>query len=97
MQAATLLLRQISPEWFRDGHVFSLAFRLFPEDQGLLSVYEGDQNPSESSWHDYSEKSSCESSLVHWGDTQPPRLVSFRWWPNVEFNCTMLVETIFLQ
>ena len=64
MQAATLLLRQIPPQWFKDGHVVSLAFRPFPKDQGLLSVYDGDQITSESSWHHYSEKLGYKSAGV---------------------------------
>ena len=43
MQPETPLLRQVHPQWFKDDHVVSLAFRPFPKDEGLLSVYDGSQ------------------------------------------------------
>lgn len=42
MQPTTLLLRQVHPQWLKDGEVLSIAFRPFPKDDGLLSVYDGD-------------------------------------------------------
>lgn len=50
MQDSTRLLRQVHPQWFKDGHVASIAFRPFPKDEGLLSVYDGEQIGAESSW-----------------------------------------------
>lgn len=49
MQPATLLLRQVHPTWLKDGQVLSLAFRPFPKDAGLLSVYDGDLITAEAS------------------------------------------------
>ncbi|MEI7732195.1 MAG: hypothetical protein WCO56_21650 [Verrucomicrobiota bacterium] len=49
MQSATLLLRQVHPQWLKEGHVLSLAFRPFPKDAGLLSVYDGDLITAEAS------------------------------------------------
>ena len=57
MQPTTLLLRQIHPNWLKeDGHILSLAFRPFPKDGGLLSVYDGDLIAPESSWGHYTQK-----------------------------------------
>jgi hypothetical protein len=42
MQPTTFLLRQVHPQWLKDGQVLSIAFRPFPKDDGLLSVYDGD-------------------------------------------------------
>ena len=36
MQTTTSLLRQVHPQWLKDGKVLSLAFRPFPKDAGLL-------------------------------------------------------------
>lgn len=56
MQAATLLLRQVHPSWFKEGHVLSIAFRPFPKDEGLLSAYDGDRIQPEPSWVHYTQK-----------------------------------------
>jgi hypothetical protein len=57
MQPTTLLLRQIHPKWLKeDGHLLSVAFRPFPKDQGLLSVYDGDLITPEASWGHYTRK-----------------------------------------
>ena len=50
MQPATLLLRQVNPNFLRHGHVLSIAFRPFPKDKGLLSVYDGDKIQPEPAW-----------------------------------------------
>lgn len=55
MQPETPLLRQVHPQWFKDGHVASLAFRPFPKDEGLLSVYDGSQIGPKSSWERYTK------------------------------------------
>lgn len=49
MQPTTLLLRQVHPKWQKDGQVLSIAFRPFPKDTGLLSVYDGDMIAPEAS------------------------------------------------
>ena len=56
MQASTLLLRQVHPSWFKDGHVLSIAFRPFPKDEGLLSAYDGDLIQPEPSYVHYTQK-----------------------------------------
>lgn len=64
MKAATLLLRQVHPHWFKDGHVLSIAFRPFPKDAGLLSVYDGEQIQPEPAWKHYTETLGHSSSGV---------------------------------
>ena len=49
MQPTTSLLRQVHPQWLKDGKVLSIAFRPFPKDAGLLSVYDGDLITAEAS------------------------------------------------
>ena len=56
MQASTLLLRQVHPSWFKEGHVLSIAFRPFPKDEGLLSAYDGDLIQPEPSYVHYTQK-----------------------------------------
>ncbi|MDR2213050.1 MAG: hypothetical protein LBE21_05425 [Pseudomonadales bacterium] len=52
MNAQTLLLRQVHPNFFVDGEVSSQAFYPFPKDSGKLSVYDGDGiTPERSYWH----------------------------------------------
>lgn len=43
MNSETLLLRQVHPAFVEKGYVSSQAFVPFPKDDGLLSVYDGDQ------------------------------------------------------
>jgi hypothetical protein len=64
MQPSTLLLRQVHPQWLRDGHVLSVAFRPFPKDAGLLSVYDGDQITAEASFHHFTGTLGHQSSGV---------------------------------
>jgi len=49
MQSTTLLFRQVHPKWLKDGQVLSIAFRPFPKDTGLLSMYDGDLISAEAS------------------------------------------------
>jgi hypothetical protein len=53
MTGMTLLLRQIHPNLVQDGFASSLAFRPNDSDNGLLSVYDGDQITAEASWTHY--------------------------------------------
>lgn len=53
MQDSTLLLRQVHPQWFKDGHIVSLAFRPTAKDSGLLSVYDGDRIVPRAAWNHY--------------------------------------------
>lgn len=59
-----MLLRQVHPQWFKDGHVMSLAFRPFPKDDGLLSVYDGDQITPNPSWQHYTKIQGFKSAGV---------------------------------
>jgi len=53
MTGATLLFRQIHPNFVQDGFASSLPFRPNPSDQGLMSVYNGDLITAEASWRHY--------------------------------------------
>lgn len=53
MNAATSLLRQVHPHFFKNGHVASVAFRPTPIDNGALSVYDGDKIEPQRSWEHY--------------------------------------------
>ena len=64
MQPNTLLLRQVHPTFWKDGHVSSVAFRPFPRDNGLLSVYDGDLITPEASHRHYTEVQQLESAGV---------------------------------
>ena len=79
MQTTTPLLRQIHPNWLKDGHILSIAFRPFPKDVGLLSVYDGDLIAPEASWKHYTENLGNKSAGV-WavtvGETKACRLVA---------------------
>lgn len=50
MTGATLLLRQVHPSFVQAGRPSSQAFRPTPKDEGLLSVYDGDQIDGEAAW-----------------------------------------------
>lgn len=64
MQPATLLLRQVHPKWLKDGQVLSIAFRPFPKDTGLLSVYDGDLITPEASLNHFTRKLGYQSAGV---------------------------------
>ena len=53
MTGATLLLRQIHPDFVQNGFASSLMFRPNKFDNGLMSVYDGDQIAAEASWTHY--------------------------------------------
>lgn len=53
MNAETLLLRQIHPNWIQEGRVSSQAFRPTPKDENKLSAYDGDRMAPEVSWRHY--------------------------------------------
>lgn len=55
MNEQTLLLRQISPSWYQNGRVTSLAFKPTKKDGKRLSVYDGDKIDAETSWRHYTE------------------------------------------
>jgi len=53
MTSVTPLLRQIHPNFVQDGFASSVAFRPNESDNGLMSVYDGDQIRAEASWGHY--------------------------------------------
>lgn len=53
MTEATLLLRQIHPNFVQAGFATSQAFRPTPKDESKLSVYDGDRITPEASWLHY--------------------------------------------
>jgi hypothetical protein len=55
MQPTTMLLRQVHPSWVKNGHILSLAFRPSKKDEGLLSVYDGDQIQPGPLWFRYTQ------------------------------------------
>ena len=50
MNRKTLLFRQISPSWMREGCPTRQAFTPTAKDKGYLSVYNGDMVTAEESW-----------------------------------------------
>lgn len=64
MRPVTPLHRQVHPAWLKDGHVLSIAFRPFPKDKGLLSVYHGEMIRPESSWRHFTETLGFQSAGV---------------------------------
>jgi hypothetical protein len=56
MQSTTNLLRQVHPKFFKEGEVLSIAFRPFPKDDGLLSVYDGDMIQPQPAWQHYTAR-----------------------------------------
>ena len=50
MNRNTLLFRQISPSWMRNGCPMRQAFTPTAKDKGYLSVYDGDMITAEESW-----------------------------------------------
>lgn len=55
MNDETLLLRQVHPQFLKDDQLTSQAFFPFPNDNGRLSVYDGDQISAETSFRHYTE------------------------------------------
>jgi hypothetical protein len=53
MTHATLLLRQIHPDWIVDGRVTSQAFKPTKKDEGRVSTEDGDRTTAEDSYNRY--------------------------------------------
>ena len=53
MTPTTLLLRQVNPNWVREGRITSQVFRPTPKDKGQLSVYDGDQMTPQQAYTHY--------------------------------------------
>ncbi|WP_275288330.1 hypothetical protein [Halomonas elongata] len=64
MNDSTILLRQINPNFIRDGRVTSQAFKPTPKDEDLLSVYDGDMISPQDSLHHFEDSLDCSSSGV---------------------------------
>ncbi len=56
MNDATLLHRQIHPDFVQAGTITSQVFRLTPKDKGRLSVYDGDQITADEAWRHYTSE-----------------------------------------
>ncbi len=68
MASATVLLRQVHPNFAPGGELSSQAFFPFPKDKGKLSVYDGDQVQAAESHQHYTTVLGYESVGV-WGVT----------------------------
>ncbi|HEX8201989.1 MAG TPA: hypothetical protein VF590_16050 [Isosphaeraceae bacterium] len=64
MTGATLLLRQIHPNFVQDGFASSVAFRPNEADNGLMSTCDGDLIAAEASWTHYTTVSKKQSAGV---------------------------------
>lgn len=64
MNSETLLLRQVHPTFVEKGHVSSQAFMPFPKDDGLLSVYDGDQISAAAAYQHFTKKLQFKSAGV---------------------------------
>ena len=64
MDDGTPLLRQVHPNFVRDGHVASQAFRPRRSDGNRLSVYDGDRIAPEAAWRHYTGDQSLASAGV---------------------------------
>ena len=80
MNSQTLVLRQINPNYIRDGRVTSQAFTPTPKDEQRLSVYDGDRIGPEASWVHFTEIFKLASAgvmavSVEQCETQGPRVI----------------------
>jgi len=50
MTEFTLLLRQVSPSWVKEGRLTSQVFKPTPKDNNRLSAYNGDMISPQDSW-----------------------------------------------
>lgn len=55
MSPDTVLLRQAHPNFVPDGKISSQAFMPFPKDNGMPSVYDGDQISAAESHHHFTQ------------------------------------------
>ena len=61
MNAATLLHRQVHPNFIHSGRISSQVFEPTRKDGTLLSVYDGDQFTAKTSWRHYTSEPHCKS------------------------------------
>ncbi len=66
MSPNTLLLRQVHPSFYPEQQLSSQAFYPFPKDEGLLSVYDGDQIDAAAAYLHYTGQLNLSSCGV-WG------------------------------
>lgn len=64
MNESTLLLRQIHPNWVKDGIPTSQCFNPTPKDHDLLSVSDGDQIDAETAFRDFTDRQNLRSAGV---------------------------------
>ena len=64
MNSVTQLYRQVHPKFVQNNRVTSQAFRPNENDEGLLSVYDGDQITPKSSWEHYTSELELRSAGV---------------------------------
>ena len=64
MDGNTQLYRQVNPNFVQENRVTSQAFCPNENDNGLLSVYDGDQITPEDSWKHYRSEFGLESAGV---------------------------------
>ncbi len=69
MTPATLLFRQAHPNFVDGAQITSQVFMPFPKDEGLLSVYDGDQITAAASYEHYTQILEFESHSV-WAVTK---------------------------
>lgn len=56
MTPATLLLRQVHPNWIREGRITSQVFRPTPNDKKQLSMYDGNQVTAREAYAHYTQQ-----------------------------------------
>lgn len=61
MTHETLLLRQVHPNWTREGRITSQVFSPTPKDKKRLSVYDGDKMTPEEAYDHYTQQSGFSS------------------------------------
>ena len=66
MKMEPIFLRQVHPDFFKDGQPSSQAFFPFPKDMGKLSVYDGKLISPAQSFQHYTQKLGYQSVGV-WG------------------------------
>lgn len=62
MNQATLLHRQVHPDFIKNGEATSQAFTPTPKDNKLLSAYDGDMITAEKAWEHYTNRLGLRSS-----------------------------------
>lgn len=56
MTQDSLLLRQVNPNFVREGRITSQVFKPTPKDEKLLSVYNGDLITAQNSYRHYTDR-----------------------------------------